>query len=73
MHICSIDVIRWDGNLGLRRALRVQAIDVLEAQEIEWTGNEEGRIIFSAQHGSHRQGRHGTTSLSQHTLGRTPA
>ena len=36
-------VIRWDENAGLRRdAVRSQVIDVLEAQEIKETGNEEG-------------------------------
>jgi len=35
--------IRWDENAGLRRdAVRSQVIDVLEAQEIKETGNEEG-------------------------------
>jgi len=34
---------RWDEKAGLRRdAVRSQVIDVLEAQEIEETGNEEG-------------------------------
>ena len=38
-----IDVIRWDEKAGLRRdAVRSQVIDVLEAQEIKETGNEEG-------------------------------
>jgi hypothetical protein len=36
-------VIRWDEKAGLRRdAVRSQVIDVLEAQEIKETGNEEG-------------------------------
>jgi len=35
-------VIRWDEKAGLRRdAVRSQVIDVLEAQEIKETGNEE--------------------------------
>jgi len=35
--------IRWDEKAGLRRdAVRSQVIDVLEAQEIKETGNEEG-------------------------------
>jgi hypothetical protein len=34
--------IRWDEKAGLRRdAVRSQVIDVLEAQEIKETGNEE--------------------------------
>jgi hypothetical protein len=34
---------RWDEKAGLRRdALRSQVIDVLKAQEIKETGNEEG-------------------------------
>jgi hypothetical protein len=34
---------RWDEKAGLRRdAVRSQVIDVLEAQEIKETGNEEG-------------------------------
>ena len=34
---------RWDKKAGLRRnAVRSQVIDVLEAQEIKETGNEEG-------------------------------
>jgi hypothetical protein len=34
---------RWDENAGPRRdAIRSQVIDVLEAQEIKETGNEEG-------------------------------
>jgi len=34
---------RWDKNAGLRRdAVRSQVIDVLEAQEINETGNKEG-------------------------------
>jgi hypothetical protein len=38
-----IDVTRWDEKAGLRRdAVRSQVIDVLEAQEIKETGNEEG-------------------------------
>jgi len=38
-----IDVNRWDEKAGLRRdAVRSQVIDVLEAQEIKETGNEEG-------------------------------
>jgi hypothetical protein len=37
----SVD--RWDEKAGLRRdAVRSQVIDVLEAQEIKETGNEEG-------------------------------
>jgi len=33
---------RWDEKAGLRRdAVRSQVIDVLEAQEIKETGNEE--------------------------------
>ena len=36
-------VIRWDEKAGLRRdAVGSQVIDVLEAQEIKETGNEEG-------------------------------
>ena len=36
-------VIRWDEKAGLRRdAVGSQIIDVLEAQEIKETGNEEG-------------------------------
>ena len=36
------DEIRWDEKAGLRRdAVRSQVIDVLEAQEIKETGNEE--------------------------------
>jgi len=35
-------VTRWDEKAGLRRdAVRSQVIDVLEAQEIKETGNEE--------------------------------
>ncbi len=38
-----VDVSRWDEKAGLRRdAVRSQVIDVLEAQEIKETGNEEG-------------------------------
>jgi hypothetical protein len=38
-----IDVNRWDEKAGLRRdAVGSQVIDVLEAQEIKETGNEEG-------------------------------
>jgi hypothetical protein len=38
----SIDVTRWDEKAGLRRdAIGSQVIDVLEAQEIKETGNEE--------------------------------
>ena len=38
-----IDVNRWNEKAGLRRdAVRSQVIDVLEAQEIKETGNEEG-------------------------------
>jgi hypothetical protein len=34
---------RWDEKAGLRRdAVRSRVIDVLEAQEIKETGNEEG-------------------------------
>jgi hypothetical protein len=41
--IDSGDVNRWDEKAGLRRdAVRSQVIDVLEAQEIKETGNEEG-------------------------------
>jgi len=41
---CFVTVeIRWDEKAGLRRdAVRSQVIDVLEAQEIKETGNEEG-------------------------------
>jgi hypothetical protein len=36
-------VIRWDEKAGLGRdAVRPQVIDVLKAQEIKETGNEEG-------------------------------
>jgi hypothetical protein len=39
----SIGEIRWDEKAGLRRdAVRSQVIDVLKAQEIKETGNEEG-------------------------------
>ena len=39
----STVVNRWDEKAGLRRdAVRSQVIDVLEAQEIKETGNEEG-------------------------------
>jgi len=39
----SIVTNRWDEKAGLRRdAVRSQVIDVLEAQEIKETGNEEG-------------------------------
>jgi len=41
----SLSVVenRWDEKAGLRRdAIRSQVIDVLEAQEIKETGNEEG-------------------------------
>jgi len=38
-----VDPNRWDEKAGLRRdAVRSQVIDVLEAQEIKETGNEEG-------------------------------
>ena len=38
-----VDAIRWDEKVGLRRdAVGSQVIDVLEAQEIKETGNEEG-------------------------------
>jgi hypothetical protein len=38
----STDVTRWDEKAGLRRdAVGSQVIDVLEAQEIKETGNEE--------------------------------
>jgi hypothetical protein len=38
-----VDVSRWDEKAGLRRdAVGSQVIDVLEAQEIKETGNEEG-------------------------------
>ena len=38
------DEIRWDEKAGLRTGcgVRSQVIDVLEAQEIKETGNEEG-------------------------------
>jgi hypothetical protein len=40
--IMSIVVTRWDEKAGLRRdAVGSQVIDVLEAQEIKETGNEE--------------------------------
>jgi len=39
----SIAENRWDEEAGLRRdAVGSQVIDVLEAQEIKETGNEEG-------------------------------
>jgi hypothetical protein len=39
----SIGVNRWDEKAGLRRdAVRSQVINVLEAQQIKETGNEEG-------------------------------
>jgi hypothetical protein len=39
----SANVIRWDEKAGLRRdAVGSQVIDVLKAQEIKETGNEEG-------------------------------
>jgi hypothetical protein len=39
----TVDVNRWDEKAGLRRdAVRSQVINVLEAQEIKETGNEEG-------------------------------
>jgi hypothetical protein len=42
-HLKLPAVIRWDEKVGLRRdAVRSQVIDVLEAQEIKETGNEEG-------------------------------
>jgi hypothetical protein len=38
----TVDVTRWDEKAGLRRdAVGSQVIDVLEAQEIKETGNEE--------------------------------
>jgi hypothetical protein len=38
----SVYVIRWDEKAGLRRdAVGSQVIEVLEAQEIKETGNEE--------------------------------
>jgi hypothetical protein len=38
-----VDETRWDEKAGLRRdAVRSQVIDVLSAQEIKETGNEEG-------------------------------
>jgi len=41
--IASVDEIRWDEKAGLRLdAVGSQVIDVLEAQEIKETGNEEG-------------------------------
>jgi hypothetical protein len=41
---CSVDENRWDEKAGLRTGcgVRSQVIDVLEAQEIKETGNEEG-------------------------------
>jgi hypothetical protein len=39
--------IKWDEKAGLRRdAVGSQVIDVLEAQEIEETGNEERGVRF---------------------------
>jgi hypothetical protein len=39
--------IRWDEKAGLRRdAVGSQVIDVLEAQEIKETGNEERGVRF---------------------------
>jgi hypothetical protein len=40
----STVVIRWDEKAGLRTGcgVRSQVIDVLKAQEIKETGNEEG-------------------------------
>jgi hypothetical protein len=40
----STDINRWDEKAGLRTGcgVRSQVIDVLEAQEIKETGNEEG-------------------------------
>jgi len=39
----SVDVPRWDEKAGLKRdAVGSQVIDVLEAQEIKETDNEEG-------------------------------
>ena len=40
----SVDVNRWDEKAGLQAGcgVRSQVIDVLEAQEIKETGNEEG-------------------------------
>jgi hypothetical protein len=41
--LAIVDVIRWDEKAGLRRdTVGSQVIDVLEAQEIKETGNEEG-------------------------------
>jgi hypothetical protein len=41
--VASTGVTRWDEKAGLRRdAVGSQVIDVLEAQEIKETGNEEG-------------------------------
>jgi hypothetical protein len=41
--LALIDEIRWDEKAGLRRdAVGSQVIDVLKAQEIKETGNEEG-------------------------------
>ena len=41
--LASRVIIRWDEKAGLRRdAVGSQIIDVLEAQEIKETGNEEG-------------------------------
>ncbi len=41
--VLSVGEIRWDEKAGLRRdAVRSQVIDVLKAQEIKETGNEEG-------------------------------
>jgi hypothetical protein len=38
----TVDVIRWDEKVGLQRdAVRPSFLDVLEAQEIKETGNEE--------------------------------
>jgi hypothetical protein len=39
----NVDENRWDEKAGLRRdAVRSQVINVLEAQAIKETGNEEG-------------------------------
>jgi hypothetical protein len=40
----TVGEIRWDEKAGLRTGcgVRSQVIDVLEAQEIKETGNEEG-------------------------------
>ena len=41
--VLSVVANRWDEKTGLRRdAVGSQVIDVLEAQEVKETGNEEG-------------------------------